>query len=80
MNLTDIVKLLLEEGHADPVDIRKQDRYSAMHYAAESGSLSCIRALLKYGAPARPRNVAGATPFDLASDNNRADVVKFLSK
>lgn len=70
----------MEEGHADPVDIRRQDRYSAMHFAAEAGSIGCIRILLKYGAPDRPRNVDGTTPYDLAHENKKADVVKFLSE
>lgn len=51
-----------------------------MHFAAEAGSIGCIRILLKYGAPDRPRNVDGTTPYDLAHENKKADVVKFLSE
>jgi len=34
----------------------QEERLTAMHYAAASGSVACIRLLIKHGAPVRPRD------------------------
>lgn len=79
INRADILKLLIDLGHPNLVDICKHNRYSAMHTAAEEGSVECLRLLLTHGAPDRPRESKGLIPFELAKDKNRENVVKFLS-
>ena len=72
--------MLLDIGRASPVDICKHNRYSPMHVAAEEGSIECIRALLIHAAPDRPRDIHGRIPYELAKENNRTNVVRFLGK
>ncbi|MDR2516763.1 MAG: ankyrin repeat domain-containing protein [Spirochaetaceae bacterium] len=51
---------------------------TALHYAAEAGSVELIAALLELGANRNSRNVAAESPVDVARRWNRGDVVAFL--
>ena len=42
------------------------------------GHLDCVTLLLHYGSPDRPRDVEANIPAELAQQNNRLDVVKYL--
>lgn len=51
---------------------------SALHVAAQSGSLNCVKLLTAMGGEVSTRNLAGSTPLDLARLNNHADVIAYL--
>ena len=63
---------------ADPHACDDEDRMSAMHYAAASGSGACIRLLLKAGASIRCRDERGLVPLHLAAMRGFDSVCELL--
>ena len=75
----DAKALAVALGHgADPHACDDEDRMSAMHYAAASGSGACIRLLLKAGASIRCRDERGLVPLHLAAMRGFDSVCELL--
>lgn len=54
--------------------------YQPLHYAAHSGkSLELVQLLVKKGANINARNKDGKRPIDLARQNRRDDIAKWLA-
>lgn len=89
-----IVRLLLEYGaevglrdadlplppskHSSDLWPRNCVGDTALHYAAEAGSIECMRALLHYGADARVKNGFGETPLLKAVQGDSNGYVRFI--
>ena len=60
------------------IDAANVTGFTALHHAAENGSLEAARALLKAGADFTRTTHAGATPEDVALARDRAAVLQLL--
>jgi ankyrin repeat protein len=80
--LGDIQLLLLEKG-ADTA-MKDRDGNTALHYAAENGSVAGAKTLaenlLDYGADAKAINNSGKTALDIAVENKNEALSKILLK
>ena len=73
----DIVGLLLERGAS--VDGKTAgDGWTALHYAASKGYSGLVKRLLHNGADIGLRNADGKTALELASENEKSEVVAVL--
>lgn len=73
-----MLKLLLSKGGASPVDTCKKNHVSPIHIAAELGHLDCVKLLLEYGSPDRPKDSEANIPAMLAEKNKNFDIVEYL--
>lgn len=60
--------------------MKSVDGATAMHRAAEVGSIICAEILLSYDAKINALNFAGQTPFHIASLNRNVEFGQFLLK
>ncbi|XP_078258030.1 protein phosphatase 1 regulatory subunit 27-like [Rhinoraja longicauda] len=51
---------------------------AALHEAVLSGSLDCVKLLLKYGAEVDQRDENGWTPLHIACSDGHADIARYL--
>lgn len=58
---------MLLQANADP-NIKDEQEYTALHYAAESGDQKMIELLLKYKANHKLKNIFGRTAKDCCSN------------
>ncbi|XP_033902877.2 protein fem-1 homolog B [Acipenser ruthenus] len=72
---TDVVKYLLEQ-QADP-NAKAHCGATALHFAAEAGHLEIVKELVRWKA-AMVVNGHGMTPFKVAAESCKADVVELL--
>ena len=74
----EVARLLIESGS----DINSQDNTgcTAAHSAARSGHLSLIELLVDSGADVDVKNIVEKTPFDLAREHRKCDVMTFLAR
>jgi ankyrin repeat protein len=49
-----------------------------LHWAVERGHVSCVEALLRFGADVDLESKFDKTPMEIASDNGRADIFEVL--
>ena len=49
-----------------------------LHWAVQRGFEECVEALLRFGADVNLDNKFGKTPFEIASGNNRQDLIELL--
>lgn len=75
-----MVRILLNEGNANPQIRRNDNGWVAMHEAASQGHLKCIKELYVYNAPLRPRTSDNETPLHLALKQNHEEVIQFFGK
>ncbi|KAL4421860.1 hypothetical protein ABPG77_001342 [Micractinium sp. CCAP 211/92] len=69
---------LLQRG-ADLTKLKQDDwRDSTLHYAAGSGSMECVQALLVWGADPTVVNALGETPADVAAKAGHAGVAGYI--
>jgi ankyrin repeat protein len=61
-----------------PLEAENRTGFSALHHAAEAGSLEAARALLEAGADPTHPNKAGYTPAQTAREQGHEDVVALL--
>lgn len=75
----DIVSALLQAG-ADPAVRDRRDRSTPLHRAARRGNARVVETLLchQIGVNPEAKDKDGHTPFDLAIQNNHADVAALL--
>ena len=71
-----VVRLLLENG-ANP-NARCSDGTTPLHAASRYGSPEVARLLLKYDVDLEAKDVAGRSPFRVALDNGRHDIMELL--
>lgn len=74
----DIADILLDAG-ADIDAIIHNDGFTALMIASEKGYLEVVEYLVEHGADINAKDKAGNTALKIAIENNRIDVVKFLS-
>ncbi|XP_077579001.1 ankyrin repeat and protein kinase domain-containing protein 1 [Stigmatopora nigra] len=74
--LHNIISLLLKHG-ADPM-LGDEDRWTAVHFAAQNGDDKAVRLLLDNGASAGACEKSGWTPLHLACQNGHEPVVRLL--
>ncbi len=72
----DAIALLLELGA--PLDAENYTGFSALHHAAEVGSLAAARALLAAGADPAHANLEGVLPATTARENGNDAVAALL--
>jgi formylglycine-generating enzyme required for sulfatase activity len=75
----DAIRMLLAAG-ADPNKPTSDQGSTPLTKAAIEGQLAAVKALLKAGANADPRNATGCSPLFLAAGNGHADVMRVLVK
>ena len=75
-NHTAAVKLLLELKA--PVEAENHTGFTALHHAAESGSIDAARILLAAGADPDHPNKSGVRPLMTAMDNGHTALAKLL--
>lgn len=73
-----IVELLLEDPRINVNLADNQQKYTALHLAAENGYADCIQALLRKGARVNVSNVRGQTPLHLCCKHAFTDCVQLL--
>jgi len=69
---------LLKNGIS--TSMKSVDGATAMHRAAEVGSIICAEILLQYETNINALNFAGQTPFHIASLNRNVEFGQFLLK
>lgn len=68
------VASLISEGAV----INRPGQWSALHYAAASGSLKAVKMLLEAGADINAKSGNGTTPLMMAARENKEEVARFL--
>jgi tyrosine-protein kinase len=76
--LPETVKILLEEGNANPQIRKNDDGYVPMHEAAARGHLDCVKVLSKNHVPLRPRTLDYKLPIHLALAANEAEMIRYF--
>ncbi|MEO6580340.1 MAG: serine hydrolase, partial [Sphingomicrobium sp.] len=74
----DTVLLLLRSGAR--IDAQNLSGFTALHHAAERGSLKAAQALIDAGANRSLRNANGETAAEVATRNGHADIAAMLAK
>ncbi len=72
----EVISYLLDRGA--PIDLVNNTGFSALHHAAEAGSLGAAGALIAAGADVNLPNRAGATPLDTAIERENFEVAELL--
>ncbi len=75
---TDLVKLFVEEGGANPMAVNVPNLFSPLFLAAESGHLDTVEYLISRDVNFDQRGNGGVSPLMYAAHNNRAGVVQRL--
>lgn len=73
-----VVRMLIERGAA--VNAQTRSGFTALHHAAETGSLSAAQALLNANADSTLRNANGKTAAEIARENGHPDVAQLLER
>ena len=76
---TEVVSLLCELVE-DALDWQDFEGNTALHLAARVGNFNAVQQLLQTAANPSIKNIAGATPFDVASANNHQDVAEIIEE
>ena len=76
---TEVVSLLCELVE-DALDWQDFEGNTALHLAARIGNFNAVQQLLQTAANPSIRNIAGATPFDIATANNHQDVAEIIEE
>ncbi len=72
------IDYLLNVADANPTERDLNDNSVPLHIAALNNNFICIKALLKFGVPDKPRTLDNKTPLDLAIANNHVDSIRIL--
>ena len=67
-----------ETGCKELINLHKSDGDTALHLAAEEGSLGVVQTLCRYGAKIDTFNRLHETPVYVASKNNRSKIVAYI--
>ena len=71
-------ELLLAEGARSTIDETDSAGNTALHHAAEAGSVRCAEVIIKAGATAGIANKRGQTALDLAHASGQVEIVRLL--
>jgi serine/threonine-protein phosphatase 6 regulatory ankyrin repeat subunit A len=70
------IKILLQNSRClQAIDVEEADQRTALHIAAFSGHLACVKLLLEQGANVESRDFYGMSPLHLASSQGHADCI-----
>ncbi|OXA39248.1 Tyrosine-protein kinase HTK16 [Folsomia candida] len=72
------VRILLQDGNANPQIRRNDNGWVPMHEAAFRGHLMCVAILREYYAPLRPRTLDHKLPIHLAIEENKVETIQFF--
>jgi tyrosine-protein kinase len=72
------IEYLLNVAEANPTERDLNDNSVPLHVAALNNNFICIKALLKFGVPDKPRTLDNKTPLDLAIAANHVDSIRIL--
>ena len=53
--------------------------YVPLHVAVEHNNLMCVKMILKFNLPDKPRTSSGKTPLDLATDHGFKEIIDILN-
>ena len=77
--MLEAVRILAQEGQADPTKVNMWTRWQPIHLAAALGQLEMCKVLIQRGCPLRPQvERRGDLPSDLARANGHTDLADFL--
>ncbi|CAG0882307.1 unnamed protein product [Darwinula stevensoni] len=79
INQAELVSQLMDHG-ANPQVRSSHNNEVALQEAAKVGAHPCIEALLKGGAPIRPRTLDSLTPSDIAREEGHLDCLRLLGR
>ena len=87
-NSIKVVKVFLRKSttveNEDPsfcnVNLVDASKWSALHYAADSGSLECVKLLIEHRADIDATTEKNETALFLATKHNHPDIVEFLAE
>ena len=75
----EVMLVLISEFRYDPTNIKGRNDVSPLHIACKKGNLSLVRTLIHdYHADINDKDISGKTPFTLALENERDEVVLVL--
>ena len=75
----EVMLVLISEFGCDPTNIKSRNGLSPLHVACEKGNLSLVRTLIRdYHADLNDKDRFGKTPFILALENERDEVMLVL--
>ena len=74
------VKILLENGGANPTMRNERTGWVPLHEAASAGHIDCVTAILEFQAPTRPRTIKNETPADLARAAGHPEISALIDK
>ncbi|KAJ8339634.1 hypothetical protein SKAU_G00342670 [Synaphobranchus kaupii] len=74
-----IVELLVGQSGAD-INAKDMLKMTALHWAAEHGHRAVVELLVKYGADVHALSKFDKTPFEIAVDNNDAELMGLLQE
>jgi ankyrin repeat protein len=73
-----VARLLIERG-ADP-NLRGWSGFTPLHHALERGKIEMARVLIEHGARVEVKDDEGMTPLDIASGEQREEIIKLLDR
>ena len=75
----EVMLVQISEFGCDPTNIKGRNGVSSLHVACKKGNLSLVRTLIHdYHADSNDKDIFGNTPFTLALDNRRDEVMLVL--
>lgn len=71
--------MLLEHPDINPIERNLNDmNYTPLHLAARANKFYCVKILLDYGVPDKPRSTLDMIPLDLAIEMNNTESIELL--
>jgi ankyrin repeat protein len=73
------MQMLLEHPNINPIERNLRDmNYTPLHLAAKTNKFYCVKILLDYGVPDKPRSTLDMTPLDLAIEMSNIESIEIL--
>ncbi|XP_066920026.1 transient receptor potential cation channel subfamily A member 1-like [Clytia hemisphaerica] len=74
----EMIDFLVGQDHEKLKDVTKDERQTALHYAAKNNSVGALKVLLKLGASMNDRDYRLRTALHLAAENGRIEAARYL--